>query len=251
MDCLLITISEKGFVAAGRTVRAIRNGQLGRDPFLPIIIAMDATGPDNVRILIDSGVDGVLLRPLSSGKICDQLRLLTRHRKPFVVTSDYIGPNRRQTSRPGSADIPLLNAPNALHDRIVENATSKTRAARRNEAWNEMMRQRLMRYAENMRFLADRSFPSVLQGDLNTEALKDMRRLAVIAEDAWKRLNADGDAEPLARQIGDVAQRMRSFIQAPTEISRDFLTHLQTDLGRSEHSLTAFLSGAVSEPPSQ
>jgi len=249
IDCLLITISRGGFPAATRTIKAIRNGQLGRDPFLPIVVASDPPGEDVLRPLIDAGVDAVLVRPLSVGKICDRLRLLTTQRRPFVVTADYIGPDRRQTPRPGSLEIPLMEVPNALADRIVGGPPTKSRATAREEAWAEVMRQRLARYAENMRLLGDRSFPLALKGDLNAEVLEDMQRLAVIAESAWKRLDCKAGAEPLAQQIGDVARRMRSFVQAPEAVPHDHLAHLQTDLGQSEIGLTAFLQGAMAAPP--
>jgi len=249
VDCLLISIPEKGFAAAGRTVRAIRNGQLGRDPFLPILIASDAPGDEAMRILVDSGVDTVLVRPLSVGKLCDRLRLLTVQRRPFVVTADYIGPDRRRSGRPGSVEVPLMTVPNALADRILADVRAQARAEARQGAWAEVMRQRLIRYAENMRLLGGRCFPLALEGDLNAEVMEDMRRLAAIAEDAWKRLEAEAGAELLARQIGDVARRMRSVVQAPDAVPRDLLAHLQADLGHSETGLTAFLEGAVAEAP--
>jgi len=249
IDCLLISIPRRGFAAAGRTAKAIRNGQLGSDPFLPILIASDPPDADEMRVLADSGVDAVLVRPLSVGKICDRLRLLTTKRRPFVVTADYIGPDRRAAPRPGAIEVPLMEVPNALADRILAKTQAKARTAARQAAWGEVMRQRLVRYAENMHLLGGRSFPSVLKGDLNAEVLEDMHRLARIAEDAWKRLESEAGAEPLARQIGDVALRMRSFVQAPNEAPRDLLAHLQADLGHSANGLSAFLSGAVASPP--
>ncbi|WP_337996518.1 hypothetical protein [Oleispirillum naphthae] len=249
IDCLLISIPRSGFSTAGRTVKAIRNGQLGRDPFLPILIASDPPGGEEMRILAGCGVDAVLVRPLSVGKICDRLRLLTTQRRPFVVTADYIGPDRRAAPRTAAIEAPLMEVPNALADRILANVQVKSRTAARQAAWGEVMRQRLTRYAENMRLLGGRSFPPALKGDLNAEVLEDMRRLARIAEDAWKRLEREAGAEPLARQIGDVALRMRSFVQAPNEAPRDLLAHLQADLGHSASGLAAFLSGAVAEPP--
>lgn len=249
LDCLLISISRKGVSAAGRTAKAIRNGQLGRDPFLPLLVASDPPDAEEMRVLSDCGVDAVLVRPLSVGKICDRLRLLTERRRPFVVTADYIGPDRRLAPRPDAIGAPLMEVPNALADRILSDTQAKARTAARQAAWSEVMRQRLVRYAENMHLLGGRSFPQVLKGDLNAEVLEDMRRLARIAEDAWKRLECEAGAEPLARQIGDLARRMHSFVQAPNEAPRDLLSLLQTDLAHSASGLTAFLDGALAAPP--
>ncbi len=251
VDFLLISISAKGYSAAGRTVKAIRNGQLGRDPFLPVMVVADSPNAEEAALLIDSGVDGVLVRPLSVGKITDRLRRLTLHRQPFVVTSDYIGPDRRTAPRepkPGEVVVPLLPVPNALHDRIVANLPLAARNAPRAAAWEEVMRQRLFRCADSMRLLAGRSFPLAMQGDINDRVLEDMRRIADLAEVAWKRLETEGQ-EPLARHLNDVATRMRAFVSAPASVERDGLSLLHSDIGKSHHGLSAFLAGAVAETP--
>ncbi len=206
------------------------------------MVVADSPSCDDAAVLVDSGVDGVLVRPLSVGKICDRLRRLTLNRQPFVVTSDYIGPDRRTAPRepkPGEVVVPLLQVPNALHDRVVSNLPSAARAAPRAAAWAEVMRQRLVRCADSLQLLAGRSFPLVLEGDLNDRMLEDMRRIADPAEVAWKRMETEGQ-EPLARQLGDVTQRMRAFVQSPSAAARESLSLLHNGIGKSHHGLSAF-----------
>jgi hypothetical protein len=53
----------------------------------------------------------------------ERIRQLGERRKGFVVTSDYIGPDRRRTPRPG--DPPCLEAPNPLKLRALDTATDE------------------------------------------------------------------------------------------------------------------------------
>ncbi len=250
IDILLISISAKGFAPAGRTVKAIRNGQLGNDPFLPVMVVTDSPSPDDASLLVNSGVDCVTVRPLTVGKICERLRKLALNRQPFVVTSDYIGPDRRSKPRqpkPGEVVVPLMQVPNALYDRVVNNQPSAARSAPRAAAWEEIMRQRLVRCADSMQLLASRSFPQAVAGDLNVRVLEDMRRIADVSEIAWKRMENEGQA-PLAKHLGDLTQRMRALVKEPSAIKTENLAQLQNDINVSQNGLNAFLEGAAAEP---
>jgi hypothetical protein len=250
VDLLMISISARGFAAAGHTVTAIRNGRLGNDPFLPVMVVTDSPSREDAALLVNSGVDCVAVRPLTVGKICERLRKLALSRQPFVVTSDYIGPDRRTAPRepkPGEVVIPLMQVPNALYDRIVNNQPSVARAASRAAAWDEVMRQRLVRCADSMQLLAKRSLPQAMAGDLNLRVLEDMRRIADVSEIAWKRMEDEGQA-PLAKHLGDVTQRMRCLVKEPTAVKKESLAQLQHDIGVSQTGLSAFLAGAAAEP---
>jgi DNA-binding response OmpR family regulator len=53
--------------------------------------------------ILNSGADGLLLRPFSAAVLDQRIRTHVMQQKPFVVTEDYIGPERRAVSRPPSA----------------------------------------------------------------------------------------------------------------------------------------------------
>ncbi len=97
-------------------VREVRNGQLGRNPFVPIIL----TVWDSDGILIDeavnSGVDLILAKPLAPAQLFSRIDALIAERKPFVVTADYIGPDRRERGSPN--DINSFEVPNTLRDKV-------------------------------------------------------------------------------------------------------------------------------------
>ena len=96
----------------------LRQGALVHHP-LPIVIPLLTTSDSEyVRTVIDCGPDDLLQLPISPGQLLTRLAVLAEKRKPFVVTSDYIGPDRRQASRPGTMTVPLIEVPNPLAMRI-------------------------------------------------------------------------------------------------------------------------------------
>jgi len=96
----------------------LRQGALTHHP-LPIVIPLlTASDAEYVRKVIDCGPDDLLQLPISPGQLLTRLGVLAEKRKSFVVTSDYIGPDRRQNNRPGTMVIPLIDVPNPLAMRI-------------------------------------------------------------------------------------------------------------------------------------
>lgn len=100
----------------------IRHGECGPNPFLPLIVVTPHPVPALVRHLVDSGVDDVLPFPWPSGYLDKRLDNLIHNRKPFVVTSDYIGPDRRKAPRPGEGPraITPITVPNPLRAKALE-----------------------------------------------------------------------------------------------------------------------------------
>ncbi|MFC3678485.1 response regulator transcription factor [Ferrovibrio xuzhouensis] len=100
------------------TVHDLRHGSLGSNPFVPIIIATWDASRSVVHRIIDCGADDVLIKPLSTQSISGRIQALADNRKPFVVTADYIGPDRRRSSRPSGGDPALLTVPNPLRAKL-------------------------------------------------------------------------------------------------------------------------------------
>ena len=113
-----------------RFVRAIRAGEISNNPFSAILVTSWRRDSGAIREAIGSGADDVIVRPFSTAFAEDRIRTLIRARKPFIVTSDYIGPDRRRDPGRGSDDIPSIETPNLLKA-VVENdeeALARTRA---------------------------------------------------------------------------------------------------------------------------
>lgn len=98
-------------------VREIRNGQLGRNPFVPIILTVWESDGISIDEAVNSGVDLILAKPLAPAQLFARIDALVAERKPFVVTADYIGPDRRERISPN--DENSFDVPNTLRDKVA------------------------------------------------------------------------------------------------------------------------------------
>lgn len=90
-------------------IQDLRQGRLGLNPFTIIMATAWTLDDEVVRAVVQSGADDLMGRPFSTGFLGQRLKQLIDGRKGFVVTSDYIGPDRRRDpNRPGAEtrDVP-------------------------------------------------------------------------------------------------------------------------------------------------
>ena len=93
-------------------VRDLRRQKIGKNPFLFVVYIVNSSGSELVRSCVDSGADDLILSPISAASVSTRIAALAKNRKPFVVTRDYIGPDRRGAERREGEVIPKLEAPN-------------------------------------------------------------------------------------------------------------------------------------------
>ena len=98
-----------------KLVKQVRHGTFGCNPFPGII--MITARPDRKSVLraMNSGPDHLIRWPFTSEQIGARIRAIVDDRKPFVVTFDYIGPDRRNDSRRNSAA--QIAVPNSLRSK--------------------------------------------------------------------------------------------------------------------------------------
>lgn len=103
-------------------IRGLRRGEQARNPFVVSIVTTWIPQTNLVRHALDCGVDDIVSRPFSTTVMGERVRTHTLARKNFVVTADYIGPDRRAGgSREHSAK--LIPVANSLHMKAVEAKT--------------------------------------------------------------------------------------------------------------------------------
>ncbi len=93
-------------------VQTMRAGRSGGNPFVHVVLMAWKLDDDLVKRALNCGADDLVTRPYSVGFLAGRVKSLTEMRKGFVVTSDYIGPDRRRD--PGRGGIPLFDVPNTL-----------------------------------------------------------------------------------------------------------------------------------------
>ena len=95
-------------------IQELRHGGNCGNPFIVIIVTAWEKSTGLINRVVNSGADDLLLRPFSTALLGSRIEAHIERRKGFVITTDYVGPDRRQSqSRQGnSADS--FDPPNSL-----------------------------------------------------------------------------------------------------------------------------------------
>jgi DNA-binding NarL/FixJ family response regulator len=148
---LIIANIDEADASAATLLRNLRNGTVPGNPFVPAIVTCNSSTAATVRAAVDCGADAVVLKPYSLQQIMDPVMALVDRRRPFVVTADYVGPERRTSQRPGQA-IEQIEVPNPLAAKVLQlDMTEQTAAAA--HAWAEIEQQRSQRLVFQALFL--------------------------------------------------------------------------------------------------
>src|SRR6516164_10733245 len=84
-------------------VQSVRQGRVGANPFILVMATTWRRDGTIVNQVVNSGADDLVARPISTSLLGERIRSLVERRKPFVITSDYIGPDRRRDPGRNSA----------------------------------------------------------------------------------------------------------------------------------------------------
>ncbi len=158
----------------------------GANPFLPIIAMLQNPTEPLVRKAINSGADFLLIKPVSPNLIFERINALIKARKPFVVTSDYIGPSRRPPDRDDDDGIPLVDVPNSLRAKatgITENTSQEDIDA----LVAEINLQKLERHANQIGYLVDKIVKVMEKGAPDRDTAANLNKLLFVAEDTARR----------------------------------------------------------------
>jgi hypothetical protein len=190
-------------------LQAQRLGELGINPFIPIIATLWAGQADLVADLMNCGCDDVLLRPFSAIQALDRIKSLVLARKGFVVTSDYVGPDRGKVSANGMAPA-TFDPPNTLRDRVfslnidpVEQSDILAAARRRVD------QDRLAKLARRIAMAAEVTIQAQGRGDANSGFVVDLLESSAELVRAAKRLKQE-DVQDIATVLENVVARTAS-----------------------------------------
>lgn len=99
-------------------IQTLRQGASGYNPFIVIIVTAWENHNALVSRVVNSGADDLLLRPFSTSVLGNRIRTHVERRKGFVITSEYVGPDRRAGA--GRDAIELFQPPNSLKMKVQE-----------------------------------------------------------------------------------------------------------------------------------
>ena len=222
--------------------RRIRNFETGNNPFLVVITLMEDPTNEAIMEIIDSGTDDLLTKPISPALLIDRIKSLTRERKPFVVTTDYVGPTRRSTHRPGSQEIPEFGVPNPLHFKATGNYDAKEFQSNIIEITHTINEQKKERHAYQIGHLVDKILPLYGDGGADDAVTDHLDRLLYVSEDICRRLSDTDDAHvgELCQSMMDVVSRIMEAPLSPDdkdlklmpELSRAIKVSFDSDAAR-------------------
>jgi DNA-binding NarL/FixJ family response regulator len=176
--------------SAAELLRNLRTGTIAGNPFIPAIITCNSSVVATVKAAVNAGADAVVLKPYSLKQIMEPIEALVDRRRPFVVTSDYVGPERRTGSREGQV-IDQLDVPNRLAARVLRLDVGEQIAAEA-KAWAEVERQRSQRLVFQALFLV-RLAGTVSMDEGVSPARRDLARLPSLVRELALRLKDPRD----------------------------------------------------------
>ena len=110
-------------------IQAMRQGGSCDNPFIVMIVTAWEKSTSLINRVVNSGADDLLLRPFSTALLGQRIEAHIERRKGFVITTDYVGPDRRQ----GQARIApedAFNPPNSLKMKAKEKMSADAIAKR-------------------------------------------------------------------------------------------------------------------------
>ena len=187
VDLLIIGIDD-GDDSACRLVHQTRHGHLGRNPYVTVVSLVREAKGGLVRRIVDAGSDALLTQAAQPKELLDRLMHLIHRRKPFVVTSDYIGPDRRNVIRPDQESLPQIQVPNALREKSVNGADTASIDRMIQRANGVVNEQKMIRHVMTIRRLVAQLIRLADRQDLTGDRQALSEHLLQVGEDLAARL---------------------------------------------------------------
>ncbi len=106
----LLVISDDFDPAVFDLVKAVRFQKLGDNPFMLVSMMVNPVRREVLERAIEAGVDDIIIKPITAERVQERLRLVTFHRRPFIATDGYVGPERKtEEDNVRHKRIPVIN----------------------------------------------------------------------------------------------------------------------------------------------
>lgn len=190
-------------------LRETRLGRLGKDPFVVGAMLLASTEEARVHSCVNSGADDLLLIPFSPDQIATRLGAFAARRKPFVVTHDYLGPDRRKQPRPGLTSAAAFTVPNPVQARAL-GAVPDRYDSQKNQIFGALSLERIKRLAAGCEWECKTLLDKVREGTHTPE---------MILRGAYNLENLIGELmERVARDLRHGTESLEALLAKSAEI---------------------------------
>lgn len=190
-------------------VYRIRHHELGDNPFIVVTALITEPTPKMVKKIFDAGCDDLVPKPISTGLLFERVVNLARNRKSFVVTSDYIGPNRRAGPRSGIQQDHEIDVPNPLKTKAMDDANAEDLQAEIDRVANVLNEQKMKCHAYQIAYLVERIVPLYEDGAADESVISHLEYLFYVSEDINRRLEGTRYAH-----VGELCLSMVNVVRA-------------------------------------
>ena len=198
-------------------------------------MTVEAPTMEVIKQVFNCGADDLLVKPLSPKQLMLRIEALARGRKPFVVTHDYIGPDRRKAERPGEGEpTPLIDVPNALRSKAAGNMDQSSLQLLIDKVASEVNEHKMERHSVQIDWLVARISPALAKGD-GSDLSANLSRLQYVAEDLSRRLRGTrfSHVAELAMSLVGLVTRIRDARTHPDPTDIELLPKLSLAIKRS------------------
>jgi DNA-binding response OmpR family regulator len=208
---LLITTPELQGGDFGQMLQEMRHHRIGDNPYVIVMTLMENAVPAMVKRVVDCGTDDVLLMPQLPAQVVTRLDGFVASRKNFVITHDYIGPDRRTGERTGAMPAPRLEVPNPVRWQVVANADRNSLERSIHQTNLRINIHKMRRYSLQVTYLVERIVEAYNAPDSQAEMLADANSLGLVAEDLGRRMSATifAPGAELVLSLGALCDRLR------------------------------------------
>lgn len=96
---LVISDWRMGVMDGVTFVRKLRQDESSASRYVPVIMLTGNAEQHNVEEARDAGITEFLSKPFTVATLCDRLREVIENPRPFVLSKEYKGPDRRRREK--------------------------------------------------------------------------------------------------------------------------------------------------------
>ena len=201
-------------------IRDIRHNRLGTNPFVLITTLIAPDHADAVKRAMQAGTDDIIVKPVKEEQLLQRLKRVTVNRAAFVVTSDYLGPDRRAKSRPST--IRRINVLNTMLEKSNGKDVDSSHIQEAVDgAMNDVLQARLDSHGYRLGFICNLILDAYRANQITPDIHARLEMLVELLRDAAKTAERLEERE-LALLCGSLSKDVYLIAQHYTEpTSRD------------------------------